>query len=208
MCPVTYPLNTALIVRKRKQIKRELEGAKGLLEIRVDVLGGATTAELVNSLDILLLSRGIRATFYESHYNHFYEDAVVDSSALVDFHPDVVYVCTASRNVQSLPNLLDTQEQAGTGIRAELERFRSVWDSLQRQIPNCTILQNNFDPLPAAGLGNLAASAVFGTANFLSRLNAGFAAAAALHAKAVPGGSTRARGQDGRATVVLPPVLV
>jgi len=137
----------------------------------------------VSNLDVFLLSRGIRASFYEGSYGHFYEDAVVDSSALIDFQPDIVYVCTTSRNAQNLPALLDSQEQVDLHAEAELARFRSIWSSLQRQLPNSTILQNNFDPLPVSGLGNLSATASYGKANFLNRLNGEFAAVARSNAK-------------------------
>ena len=183
MTSVRYPLDTALTVRKRKQLKRELQTQPGLLDVRVAVLGGATTSELVGSLDVLLLSRGIRASFYESQYNRFYEDAVVDTSALVEFQPDIVYVCTTCRNAKNFPPLLNSEEQVDAALQAELARFRSVWESLERRIPGCMILQNNFDPLPGSGLGNLDATAAFGKANFLGRLNAEFAAAARSDSK-------------------------
>lgn len=183
MSTITYPLDPAFFLRRRKQIRRELEAQGGLVECRVAVLGGVTTAELVSNLEVFLLSRGIRASFYEGSFGHFYEDAVVDSSALIDFQPDIVYVCTTSRNAQNLPALLDSQEQVDLHAEAELSRFRSIWSSLQRQLPNSTILQNNFDPLPVSGLGNLSATALYGKANFLNRLNAEFAAAARSNAK-------------------------
>jgi FkbH-like protein len=183
MTSVRYPLDAALTVRKRKQLKRELQSQPGLLDIRIALLGGATTSEVLGSLDVLLLSRGVRASFYESQYNRFYEDAVVDASALVEFRPDIVYVCTTSRNVQHFPALLDSQEQVDAAVQVELKRFGSVWESIERRLPGCTILQNNFDPAPGTGLGNLDAAAVFGRANFLSRLNAELAAAVRLDPK-------------------------
>src|SRR5215469_16011289 len=84
------------LLRKREALRRELCQRPNLLEIRIAVLGGSTTAEVADLLELLLLDEGIRPVFYHSLYNRYFEQAVVDNSELIDFAPDIVYVHTSS----------------------------------------------------------------------------------------------------------------
>ena len=56
---------------------------------RVALLGGATTDALKRFLHLFLLRERIEPTFYESEYNRYYEDAVVDNAALSAFAPQI-----------------------------------------------------------------------------------------------------------------------
>src|SRR6185437_1390386 len=75
------------LLLKRRGLFRELSQAEGLRPVRIAVLGGSTTQELVDLLELLLLEAGFRPEFYQSEYGRYYEDAVIDSGALVDFAP-------------------------------------------------------------------------------------------------------------------------
>ena len=55
-----------VLIRKRKALLRELLKSPGLLEVRVAILGGSTTNEVKDFLEMLLLDKGIRPVFYES----------------------------------------------------------------------------------------------------------------------------------------------
>ena len=176
MSMLTYPLDVAYFLRKRKSIKRELLATGGFVPLRIAILGGVTTSEIRTSLEVLLLNRGIQAEFFESEYNKFYEDAVIDSEALTSFRPDLVYICTSSQNIRSFPAALATEEEVDNSVRGELARYRQIWSALQAKLPACTILQNNFEPWPLRPLGNLDGSAIYGTGTFIQRLNAAMAA--------------------------------
>jgi FkbH-like protein len=168
---LTYPLDPDLVLRKRKSLKREMSGGPGLLPLRIAVLGGVTTSEIIASLEVLLLNRGIQAEFLESDYNKFYEDAVLDSSQLVEFSPDVVYICTSSHNLRSLPAPLAAEQDVEQHLESELARFRQVWSAISAKLPTATLLQNNFEPLPVRPLGSLEGTAVYGRGAFVQALN-------------------------------------
>lgn len=172
---LTYPLDADLVLRKRKSLKREMSAAPGLLTIRIAILGGVTTSEIAASLEVLLLSRGIRAELLESEYNKFYEDAVLDSAHLAEFAPDLVYICTSSHNVRSFPAPLADDFEVQNMLESELSRFRQVWAAIDAKLPSATILQNNFEPLPLRPLGSLEGSAAYGSGAFLQSLNREFA---------------------------------
>ena len=166
------------LLLKRRSLHRQLSAVEGLRELRVAVLGGSSTNELVNLLELHLLSSGFRPVFYTSEYGRFYEEAVHDVQALFDFKPEIIYLHTSYRNVENLPPLSCTEEDLPSYISAELKRYRAIWDSLER-IANCQIIQNNFEMPPHALLGNMDAAASAGASRFYMLLNMAFAQEAA-----------------------------
>jgi FkbH-like protein len=176
------PFDVPKITAKRKQIKRSLRAQVATVPLRVAVLGGSTTAELVSILDLFLLREGFDAVFYECGYGRFYEEAVVDNQALKEFKPDVVIIYTTSRNIQYFPEAAAEQATVEEKLGLEFERFRSVWEALSKEL-GCLVVQNNFDPPLFRILGNSDAVSDFGRTNFIQRLNFKFAE----YAKAKPG---------------------
>ena len=154
----------------RRSLRRELAAQEGLREVRIAVLSGSTTEQFCSILELLLLDSGFRPTFHQGHYNRYYEEAVLDTSELQAFKPDIVYLHTSSRNIQNQPPVDCTEAALPTFVDAEIARWRDIWDSLQQML-GCQIIQNNFQ-LPATPvLGNMAAVAAGGDARFVQQLN-------------------------------------
>ena len=166
------------LIRKRRSLRRELSAREGLQAIRIAVLGGVTTNEVVDLLEIHLLDAGFRPVFYQSEYGQFYEQAVHSVAELQEFRPDLVYVHTSYRNVLAPPSVSATQEELALAVAAETDRYRQVWSSLRNEL-GCQVIQNNFELPPFALLGNLDAVASGGLTRFYLELNASFARAAA-----------------------------
>ena len=101
MKELEYPFDSEWILAKKKSIKKQLlaEG-NNFLEKKIAILGGSTTADIKNLLDIFLLNYGIKADFYESEYNQYYQDAMFDSEELVSFSPDIIYIHTSNVNIK------------------------------------------------------------------------------------------------------------
>ena len=172
------------LLLKRRRFVRELRQSGTQRELRIAVLGGSTTNELVDFFEVLLLASGFAPVFYQSEYGRFYEDAVLNSGELDAFRPELVYVHTSHRNITSFPSLSSTEEQHRAQVERELERYRQIWSSLQERL-GCQIIQNNFDLPPFAVLGNMDAVASGGRARFLLDLNAAFAAEARANSRLV-----------------------
>ena len=162
---------------KRKGLRRELLTRSHLYDLRIAVLGGSTTNELVELLEVLLLDSGFRPTFYQSEYNRYYEDAVLEPHLIADFRPDLTYIHTTAINIQSYPPLTCTEAELPGHVTAEIERFRRMWQSLQRHV-DCQIIQNNFEAPTNAILGNLDAVSPAGRTRFTNELNLALARAA------------------------------
>ena len=174
---LTYPFDSAALLRRQRQIRRELASAPDLVDVRVAILGGSTTEPLADLLELFLLDRGLRPLFYQSGYDRYFEDAVVDPSSLIAFAPQIVYLHTSSVNVRAWPAATAGQAEFEAAVSATMEHLSAIWRALQRALA-CQIIQNNFE-LPAVRvLGHLDASAFGGAVHFINRLNLELAAEA------------------------------
>jgi FkbH-like protein len=170
------------LLMKRKGLRRQLAAETGLQDIRIAVLGGSTTNEVVDLLEIGLLSSGFRPNFYQCEYGRYYEEAVLDPGALIEFRPDLVYIHTSYRNVQEFAPLQCSEKELQGYVDAEAGRYKRIWASLEQNL-SCQIIQNNFELPPFAILGNMDAVAYGGHSNFLMRLNLAFATAGVSNKK-------------------------
>jgi FkbH-like protein len=170
-------LSTDDLLRKRKSLRRQLAAVEGLQPIRIAVLGGSTTNEVVDLLELFLLASGFQPTFRQSEYGRFYEDAVLDPAELIAFAPDIVYLHTSCLNVQQIPPVDTSTTNLQPYVVAELSRYQLIWQSIEQNL-SALIIQNNFELPPHAILGNLDAVSNGGATRFFLELNAVFARAA------------------------------
>jgi len=166
---LTYPFNSNFILRKKKKIKKELLLKDNLITKNIAILGGSTTSELKNILEIFLLNNRIKPNFYESEYNKFYEDAIFGNDILDNFNPDIVYIHTTNKNIIQYPEYDDSEAVVATLIKNEVEIYKSIWNSLSKF--DCSIIQNNFDYTIDRSLGNLDSCDIHGKTYFINQLN-------------------------------------
>lgn len=167
----TYPYDNDLLMRKQKSIRRALLARESVSYIkkRVAILGGSTTDDIKNILELFLLEAGISPTFYQSEYNRYYEDAVFGAPELESFQPEIIIIYTGAVNIINRPQLNDTLDTVNEKIKAEIARYRTIHEKLARF--NAVIIQNNFERPPYDDLGSLSASAPYGMARFINLLN-------------------------------------
>jgi FkbH-like protein len=170
------------LLRKRKSLRKELLAVPNLQDVRIAVLGGSTTNEVADLLELLLLAEGFRPEIYQSDYNRYYEEAVLSPEALVAFQPNIVYLHTSCMNIQSAPSLNAAAGETEAAVAAEAGRFHAIWSSLQERL-GCQIIQNNFEHPPVSVLGNLDAVSPGGRTRFINTLNLELAKAAAGNRK-------------------------
>lgn len=171
------PFNAETILTRRRALRRVLLERAQPLGSKVAILGGSTTNDFKDVLELFLLRLGVRPTFYVSEYNRYYEDAVFAESPLRAFKPEFALIYTTHRNIATLPDVAAGREEADRTIRAEANRFVGMWDALY-QGGGCTVIQNNFDLPPYRTLGNFEAVAPGGRVRTIERLNAHLADAA------------------------------
>ena len=182
MKELKYPFDADWILKKKKSIKKELLRSDNgtFMEKRIAILGGSTTNDIKNILELFLLNYGIRPLFYESEYNQFYEDGMFPNPVLEEFSPDIIYIHTSNRNIVNYPVLTDTREEVQQKADAVLQKFEGLWEHIADTY-HCPVIQNNFE-LPFYRLmGNKDASDYRGRVNFISRLNLAFGEYAQAH---------------------------
>ena len=170
------------VLSKRKALRRKLSAREALQSIRIAVLGGSTTNEVVDLLELWLLQSGFAPTIYQSDYGRYYVEPVHDPEQLIAFQPDIVYIHTSCQNIEAFAPLQATEVELNEHVQQELRRFQRIWDSLERQL-GCLIIQNNAEFPPYQILGNLDATQPGGHTRFVMELNLAFARAAAGNAK-------------------------
>ena len=178
-----WPYHSDLILQKRKSIKRQLLSREGVsyIDKRIAILGGSTTADIRDMLELFLLYNGIRPVFYESEYNRFYEDAVFGNGKLDAFSPEIVIIWTSFVNLLNLPEIQDTPEEVDQKLKREYERFLTAWNGITKRY-NAVIIQNNIELPYMQQLGSLDATLQQGMRHFIENLNEMFAAFARDHA--------------------------
>lgn len=165
-----YPVESKTLLRKKLKIKNELLSRGGFIEKRIAVLGGSTTNEIVDQLELFLLNYGIKPVFYQSEYAQFWQDAVFGNEELDSFDPDIVYIHTNWRNITAFPCVSDSKEDADRLLEETFAHFAVMWDKLNEKF-NCPVIQDNFDRPAFRLLGSSDISDYRGRTNFISRLN-------------------------------------
>ncbi len=175
-----YPFDRVELTKKQKPIKRKLlsDGSKRI-EKKIAVLGGSTTNGIVDMLELFLLYYGIKAEFYQSEYDQYWQDAMFGAE-LREFQPDFVFIHTTSRNITAFPEMSMNKEEADGLLKKQLEHFTVMWDKLREDL-SCPIIQNNMEMPYWRLLGNKDCADFHGRVNFVTRLNGGFYDYAAEH---------------------------
>jgi len=165
-----YPFDSLYILRKKRSLKRELSNQQGLIEKRIAILGGSSTAEVRDLIEVFLLNEGFRPSFYESEYNKFFEDLMFENKKLKDFQPDIIYLHTSFVNILSFPEMGESEQNIKDNVDREFSRYRGLWSQIESEF-NCPVIQNNFELPRDRPMGNLDFSDVHGRTNFIMRLN-------------------------------------
>lgn len=171
MRELEYPFDSKYIIKKKKSLKRELLASdRQYVEKKIAVLGGSTTHDICVCLELFLLNQGIKPSFYESEYNKYWEDVMFDNAELVEFAPDLVYICTSNRNIQKYPQVLMGEEEVNALLEAEYLRYKGMWDKIRDKY-KCPIIQNNFEFPSYRLMGNQDAVIASGRVAYINSLN-------------------------------------
>ncbi len=164
-----YPLDAALILKKKRAIKRELSAAQGLTPKKIALMSGVTVGVFKDLLELFLIANGIAPTFYEGEYARFYEELVFDDGSLKAFAPDLIYIHTSAHCLQNTPSPSMGEDAATALLAAEYSRFANAATAALGF--GCPVILNNFELPTQRVMGNYSASAPGGMVRFTRRLN-------------------------------------
>ncbi len=174
MKELEYPFDSDEILSSRKRLRRTLlaDGQKRINK-KIAVLGGSTTSDVIKITELFLLNEGIQCEFFESEYNRWWQDAVFGTSELEEFAPDIIYIHTNWRNVESFFPSINGKDSK-TCTEECFAHFAKAWESLYSRF-HCPIIQNNVELPPYRIMGNRDCWDEHGTVRFINSLNAAFA---------------------------------
>ncbi len=173
MALFSYPLNSAEILKGKRRLKKALL-ADGTCRIKknIAVLGGSTTNDIVDILELFLLDNGIEPTFYQSEYAQYWQDAMFENEHLKNFAPDIIFIHTTTRNLDRfIPNITDSVERCQQLLVDAKAHFSSMWKRLET-VYRCPIIQNNFEQPSYRLLGNSDVANIHGKTYFVQQMNA------------------------------------
>lgn len=182
MKELEYPFHAEYILKKRKSIKKNLLSEEGrqFISKRIAILGGSTTHDLKEMMELFLLNAGIRPVFYESEYNQYWQDVMFDNPELAEFAPELIFIHTSTRNIKDFPTVQDANEQVDELLEAVYQPYEQMWRKIEETY-HCPIIQNNFEQPFYRLLGNADFSNIHGRICFINRLNEKFASYAREH---------------------------
>ena len=167
-----YPFDSQLILRTKKKIRRELLASDiSRIKKKIAVLGGSTTAGITEILELFLLDQGIEPVFYESDYNRYWQNVMFDDPELLDFHPDIIYIHTTSRNIVNFPEISDGPETVTRKLDETFGPLCQMWEKIEK-VYHCPVIQNNFERPWYRLMGNRDIWDIHGRSNFVTGLNA------------------------------------
>jgi predicted enzyme involved in methoxymalonyl-ACP biosynthesis len=147
-----YPIDTSYILRKKNALIKTMRKNSQLRNIRIAVLGGSSTQDIVKLLDLFLLSIGYKAEFYESDFNRYYE-TIMYSKEVFEFKPDIIYIHTNIRNLKWKPDLGSKEVEIQSGVKSELALLTKMVTKIKSELKS-TIIVNNIEYPQVRPLGN------------------------------------------------------
>ena len=118
------PFSEKLLL-KRKKIKRDLLASRNdWLEKRIAILGGSTTHDIRDVLELFLLNQGIKPAFYESEYNQYWQDVMFDNADLEEFKPDIIFIHTSNRNISKFPAMNESKKSVDELLKSQYQHQR------------------------------------------------------------------------------------
>ena len=162
-----YPFDATKLLRKKGAIRRELLNNPNLIKKKVAILGGTTTNEIKEQLELFLLKSNIQAEFYECEFGQYYEAIIFEEEGLYKFKPDFVYLHVSIENLKSLYDFKKTSEEKA---EEEFIKFQSIWKKLNQAF-QCEVIQDNFELPQFKSLGNFDSSTSSSISRTITLLN-------------------------------------
>ncbi len=171
---LNYPFDSHSILRNKRKIRRGLMGdGKKRISIKIAVLGGSTTSEIIDILELFLLNYGIRPEFYESEFNQYWQDIMFENPVLNEFHPDIIYIHTTARNIYNFPEITDDRDTVFQKIEETYQHFSQMWERISQKY-KCIVIQNNIERPFYRMMGNRDIYDLHGRSSFVSQINGKF----------------------------------
>jgi FkbH-like protein len=169
VCRAASPLLDYSSAMKLRRLLTGEDSTSGPI-VRLAILGGPTTIQLRQLIELFLAGEGIAARIYEADYGLFRQEILASGSGLDAFGPEIIFLATGARDVGRLPPIDADSKAVQQFAEAELADWTRLWEMAQSRW-NATLIQNNFESSPDRVLGHYAIRHPAARENYLGRLN-------------------------------------
>ncbi len=147
---------------------------------KLAILGGFTTAQLAQAVELALFSMGGLAEVHEAEYGVCRQEILDAGSSLYEFKPDTVFLATTWRDLARRPAIGPSRDEAAALIRDEAADWAALWRAAHERA-GCLVIQNTFDRPAWRQLDNHEMRHPSSLWRFVSGVNAALADAAPPH---------------------------
>ena len=162
------PFDAKMLIRKKNSLLAVLREKKLKTKFRIAILGGSSTEDIKSFLEIFLLIKDIKADFYESSFNTYYEEIVFGQGDLYTFKPDIVFIHTTYRDIKLSP--VKVKSDSDTLKNEIILKFETIWSKLQEKL-DCIIIQNNVELPLVRNFGSSDSLNPLGKSKFINEIN-------------------------------------
>ncbi len=127
-----------------KLYKRLDPAALPKLSYKLAILGGFTTTQLAQVIELALFSMGAKLELFEADYGVYRQEILDPGSDMYRFAPQAVFLATTYRDLVRRPSIACEAEQVAKTIDAELADWAKLWQTAHDRL-GCMVIQNNFD---------------------------------------------------------------
>lgn len=164
----TLDYSELMTLRKHLPPALAKDGSKEAM--RLAILGGPTTIQLRQLIELFLAGEGICAEIYECEYGLYRHEILTPGSGLDQFRPTVVFLAVGARDVSRLPPLTASEETAARMAEEEVAFWSQLWETVSSRW-SALVIQNNFEIAPGALLGHFATRHPGAREHYLERVN-------------------------------------
>lgn len=111
---------------------------------KLAVLGGFTTTQLAQAIELAVFSMGGSLELFEADYGVYRQEILDPASELYRWRPNTIFLATSWRDLGHRPSLQCTRNDVDRLVEAELADWTALWRTAHERL-GCQILQNNFD---------------------------------------------------------------
>jgi FkbH-like protein len=145
-------------------------GAQPKAAKRFAILGGPTTLQLRQLIEVFLAGEGIAVEVYEADYGLFRQEILSDGSGLDEFGPEIIFLATDARDVRNFPPIGANESTVARLADAEINAWEQLWERARSRW-NASLIQNNFALPPHSIFGHFASRHPASREHYLARLN-------------------------------------
>jgi hypothetical protein len=176
---VSPELDYTSLLNLRKFLGQPAAGRNGY-PLRLAVLGGPTTLQLVELMRVFLAAHGVPVEIYECEYGLFRQEVLTPGSGLDRFQPQIVFIATGARDVAALPPITAKPDEVEDMARDEVAGWLGLWETI-RDRWGAAIIQNTFEASPWTVMGHFTLRHSASRESYLNLLNTAFAKQAPAH---------------------------